>query len=1373
MASDQTVYSKWTANSYTVTFDAEGCTVSPASKRATFGSAYGSLPTPIRDGYTFGGWWTGAEGSGTQITGATAMATASDHSLYAKWAAVDKGFAVRTIAGTTVSIAVTPAAGTVTWRYEEALPDGLTPLGLAGSNAFWNAASRTITWGGTGAAVATLNFGVSGGRGAYALVGTAIFDEVGSAVLGDSVVRIEETPLWTGWRYPRADQAGLAFSAEYTTVPVTTNLASKFTLAGVSGTILTGDVDGDGALELVATAGSELRLYRGDGTLKRTIALPQACFAAMLEDVDGDGVLDIGLGSSGTGFSAYFYKGDGTLLKTFAGQHAGGSDVTIMPIGLVGPSVLMGYNGGTAWTPRGVAAFDYASTAESWYYQVGPSNGMAFSVGDLDGDGLIDITMRSASSNKGASGNGTTDGDMYLVAVDENGAKKLSQKYPAPGDGVADHLFADLNKDGVCEILGFEGHDAVTNKGLSKIQVYGTNGVVQHTFNGASNAGWAFAVGDVAGDGGLEVVATSTSGEKTSLLDGSLNKLLEKSGVGYVKLICDLTGDGTPEIVTLSDKGLLRILDAHLTVLASVQAGTSQGKVIASDIDGDGVVEIICLTDKVYVFAFRKLALPKVNTFALDAGKASTADRVLTLNNACSNAPTYYMASESPTFDGAGWHAYATAPTFRLSDGIGDKTVYFKVKNQAGESAVVSDMITQPKAAPAVTRFAINAGAAGTNGRTVTLDNDCTGVPSEYQAGTNSTFNGGAAAWMPYGLAPTFDLPAGKGTKTVYFRVRNSLGVSAVKSDAITLDESAIQVTAVADPAEGGSVTSSGALLYAGKTLSLTAKAAAGWVFAGWDNGSLALVRQVTVADDGNGDGLISSTASFKPLSEIALPEVSNPGALSAMVGVAFGLSLNVTSECLPTVTVVGLPAGLTYKANSLSIGGVPTKAGTNTVTLTVSNAKGAAVPQVFTLTVTALPVWAQGTFNGAAGTDVLGSGNASMSVTALGVVSGKLALKGTNYTFSAASYASRDERGSFWLTSTAKVGVVAFPLSIAVSVPKPAGSEVNVPETLSKATGGLNGDGWLTLYRNVWKDKGMAAVATNYTGYYTATLPGGDGYGSGYLAFTVDTAGGVKTAGKLADGTVVSLSGTLVLDEAGRIWTVVSTAPTAYRGGGLFGVAEWVKPDGGLPVMRPLDEPFGWTSLNPQATGDYEAGGFYRELGLSGGWYGKLGNLYDYYRNMALSVGTDESAPAPKLWVGTNSYDSVWWSPDGLALTVVTNTLGVMTGLSAPKVGVPQAKLGGGYEYGGGTNTVGLTISLTRATGLFTGSFKAWFDAVAAHTSKSISYTGILTPVRETGDAEGRGFFLWANTGATQNEAGKTVTYPYNESYDFLLLNN
>jgi len=51
------------------------------------------------------------------------------------------------------------------------------------------------------------------------------------------------------------------------------------------------------------------------------------------------------------------------------------------------------------------------------------------------------------------------------------------------------------------------------------------------------------------------------------------------------------------------------------------------------------------------------------------------------------------MASENAGFAGASWSVYSTSPTFTLSAGAGTKTVYFKTKNEIGESSEISDTI--------------------------------------------------------------------------------------------------------------------------------------------------------------------------------------------------------------------------------------------------------------------------------------------------------------------------------------------------------------------------------------------------------------------------------------------------------------------------------------------------------------------------------------------------------------------------------------------------------------------------------------------------------------------------------------------------------
>lgn len=56
---DITLYAIWTVGVFTVTFNADGGTVSPASKQVLYGSKYGTLPTPTKPGETFYGWFLG------------------------------------------------------------------------------------------------------------------------------------------------------------------------------------------------------------------------------------------------------------------------------------------------------------------------------------------------------------------------------------------------------------------------------------------------------------------------------------------------------------------------------------------------------------------------------------------------------------------------------------------------------------------------------------------------------------------------------------------------------------------------------------------------------------------------------------------------------------------------------------------------------------------------------------------------------------------------------------------------------------------------------------------------------------------------------------------------------------------------------------------------------------------------------------------------------------------------------------------------------------------------------------------------------------------------------------------------------------------
>ncbi len=80
---DPTLTAHWTGNEYTVSFDANGGTVNPASMTVTFGEAFGTLPTPTRDGYAFAGWFLGED----SVSSTTTYTTVGNSELVAHWTA--------------------------------------------------------------------------------------------------------------------------------------------------------------------------------------------------------------------------------------------------------------------------------------------------------------------------------------------------------------------------------------------------------------------------------------------------------------------------------------------------------------------------------------------------------------------------------------------------------------------------------------------------------------------------------------------------------------------------------------------------------------------------------------------------------------------------------------------------------------------------------------------------------------------------------------------------------------------------------------------------------------------------------------------------------------------------------------------------------------------------------------------------------------------------------------------------------------------------------------------------------------------------------------------------------------------------------------
>jgi uncharacterized repeat protein (TIGR02543 family) len=96
VTSPQNWIASWFANTYQLSYDANGGSVSPSSKFVTYNSSIGSLPTPSRSGYSFLGWYTSPSG-GSQVTSSTTYTTAGNSTIYARWQANPPGWTDQTV----------------------------------------------------------------------------------------------------------------------------------------------------------------------------------------------------------------------------------------------------------------------------------------------------------------------------------------------------------------------------------------------------------------------------------------------------------------------------------------------------------------------------------------------------------------------------------------------------------------------------------------------------------------------------------------------------------------------------------------------------------------------------------------------------------------------------------------------------------------------------------------------------------------------------------------------------------------------------------------------------------------------------------------------------------------------------------------------------------------------------------------------------------------------------------------------------------------------------------------------------------------------------------------------------------------------------
>ncbi len=332
-------------------------------------------------------------------------------------------------------------------------------------------------------------------------------------------------------------------------------------------------------------------------------------YSLTLGDLNGDGVLDLvtaGIDSSYTGFATVSLgTGTGTFGAPASFYTEGGNSWAVSLGDLNGDGVLdlltAGENNGNGYATvklgDGTGSFGAATS-----FQTEGRTSYALSLGDLNGDGVLDLVTA-----------GCDDGNNGIATVrlgDGTGSFGAATSFQTEGRTSYALSLGDVNGDGVLDLVtagvddGFYGY-ATVRLGNGT----GSFGAATSFYTGIGNH--ALSLDDLNGDGALDLVAAgvhSANGYATVMLGdgagsfGAVTSFQTESGRSHGLSLGDLNGDGVLDLVTAGH-------DDSFNGFATVRLGDGTGSFGAAtsfqtegrtsyalslgDVNGDGVLDLV------------------------------------------------------------------------------------------------------------------------------------------------------------------------------------------------------------------------------------------------------------------------------------------------------------------------------------------------------------------------------------------------------------------------------------------------------------------------------------------------------------------------------------------------------------------------------------------------------------------------------------------------------------------------------------------------------------------------------------------------------------------------------------------------------------
>ena len=359
------------------------------------------------------------------------------------------------------------------------------------------------------------------------------------------------------------------------------SVASIASLTAASA-LTTADLNGDGNGDLVvvnsynpASAFVSVALGNPDGSFQPPIHYPTVgskSVAAVIDDVNGDGKLDLIVASDEQRISVLTGKGDGTFnaALSFTAAPPGGTTpiVNLITADLrgTGKKDIVGSNGLVLFG-NGDGTFSASTTPAFPVIVASNAEGPNIAAGDLDNDGKLDLAVNSGTeiSTWIGKGDGTfTQGKTYAT-INNTGFVTISD---LDGDGNLD-IYSGLANGGY-----FSGDDDSPGK------AYFLMGNGDGTFSGAPTVSGTYNgrnLGDVNGDGQPDLVTVD------------LNSFNQNTLVFTVRL-------GTPKgpFKAVSTSTLPTTITFNRSTYTA--ASNSVSTYAVADMNGDGKADLVVLT---------------------------------------------------------------------------------------------------------------------------------------------------------------------------------------------------------------------------------------------------------------------------------------------------------------------------------------------------------------------------------------------------------------------------------------------------------------------------------------------------------------------------------------------------------------------------------------------------------------------------------------------------------------------------------------------------------------------------------------------------------------------------------------------------------